>query len=230
MTVAELLAALEESEARMDKLEQERVAIASRAEGDPTLDGLLSDLAAAEAALRAHTSALRQLELEVGEIRERAGSHERAIYDGSVRNPAGLERRQHELATLRRQIAQLEDLELEHMGLVEADEAEVSRLRRASEGRRAELVVVRARDSERLSAQLAERAAAEAAIRDALAEIPEATQRLYRRISARRQPAVARVVGVSCGGCRLPLPHRILEEVRGGQVVTCENCERILLL
>ena len=230
MTVVELLAALEEAEARLSKLEEERRTIAARADGDPTLDGLLSDLAAAEAALRSHSSTLRQLELEVGEIRERAGSHERAIYDGSVRNPAGLERRQHELTTLRSQIAHLEDLELEQMSLVEEDEAEITRLRRASEDRRSELVRVRGEDSNRLGTLAVEQAAAAAATQQALAQIPEATLRLYRRIAARRQPAVARVAGGACGGCRLPLPHRILEEVRRGQVVTCENCERILLL
>jgi predicted nucleic acid-binding Zn-ribbon protein len=54
--------------------------------------------------------------------------------------------------------------------------------------------------------------------------------RTYERTVARRRPAVAKVVNGTCSGCRLPLPSRLLQEARQDQLVTCENCERILLL
>ncbi len=230
MRSVELLAQLAEAESRLGILVEESRARARRATSDSALDGLAGELEEAEQTLRRDSSSLRQLELEVSGIRERASSHERALYDGSVRNPTDLQRRQHELDSLRAQISSLEDRQLEQMEIVEADQGELVRLRSAVEQRRQELAAIRLSDQERSPDQAAEVDSARVEIEDLTSQIPDPVLRVYRRVALRRQPAIARVSGGTCSGCRLPLPHRILEELRGDQLVTCENCERILLL
>ncbi len=230
MRQAELLAELGESESRLRSLVEESEAMVRRAGSDAVLERLDKELEEAEQALRQDTSALRQLELECASLRSRATSHERALYDGSVRNPADLQRRQHELDSLRAQVDGLEERQLEQMELVEKDEAGLRRLRSSLEERKQQLADLRQRDQQRVPSKDEEIAVAQGEIASLTAQLPDSALLTYRRIAKRRQPAVARVVGGTCSGCRLPLPHRILEELRGDQLVTCENCERILLL
>ena len=52
----------------------------------------------------------------------------------------------------------------------------------------------------------------------------------YERIATRRRPALARVRGNLCLGCRVDIPpQQCIEIQRGERVITCGNCQRILL-
>ena len=230
MRQAELLAELAESERRLQALLEESEAIARRAGPDAVLEGLARERQERERALREASSALRQLELEAASLRDRARSHERALYDGTVRHPADLQRRQHELDSLRAQMDGLDARQLEQMEQVEADEADLSRLDSALREREREVSAERQRDQQLAPAQEEALTLAREEIDRITAQLPEAALTTYRRLARRRQPAVVRVAAGTCGGCRLPLPPRILEELRRDQLVTCENCERILLL
>jgi predicted nucleic acid-binding Zn-ribbon protein len=183
------------------------------------LQGALSQLA----------STLRQEELEVDELRQRAASHERAIYGGSVRHPAELGRYQHEIRMLRERIATAEERELSGMEEQERVEADLRAAQAAAGARSAELERLRAEDEARGPGLDRELAAAEAERADLASKLAPAVLRLYASTAARRRPAVSRVQGGVCSGCRLPVAHRVLEEARSGRPVTCENCERILL-
>jgi len=228
--VAERLAALADAETALRRLEEELSAIETRAASDPELDELGRSAHELEERARVRASQVRQMELEVSEIRDRARSHERALYDGSVRNPADLQRRQHELDTLRHLIGAREEAELEAMEEMELVEATMVDARARRDRRKTELEALRAEDRERAPALARDSESVRSEISTLSADLPDAALRLYRRVAARRQPAVAPVVGGTCSGCRLPLAHRILEEARGDALVTCENCERILLL
>lgn len=230
MRLGESLAQLAEVESRLDALTAEGLAAAARAAGDPTLADLEQRAAELEQSLRRATASLRQIELEVDGLQQRARGQERSIYDGSVRNPADLQRRQHQLQSLREQIASREEVELAEMEGQEQLTAELARARAAVGQRAQELERLRQDDASRAPGRAAEAEAAAAERDQILAELPESALRLYRRIAARRQPPVAMVVGGICSGCRLPLPHRLLEEARHDALVTCENCERILVL
>lgn len=230
MKLAETLAAIEALDRRRADLEAEVEAGRRRAQGDPELRQLDSRQQELTGQERSRASGLRQLELEVAELASRVKSHERAIYDGSVRHPADLQRRQHELQTLRSRIASLEERELAEMESQEALQGEIVELTGRAEARR-RLVDGQLEQDRSGQPQLAAELGVVAAERDQLAgELPAAALRLYTRTAARRSPAVARVVAGTCSGCRLPLPPRVLEELRRDQLVNCETCERILLL
>jgi len=168
-------------------------------------------------------------EVEQEALRARLGQQERALYDGSVRHPADLQRREHELATLRDRLRAREDALLEQMAAHE----ELGRELAAAAGHRDELA---ARRAERLQAddarrpELAAAQAQQAAQRATLAAaVPPPLLRLYEQTAQRRTPPVATVVRGACSGCRLPVPTRLVAEARGDTGAVCENCERLLL-
>jgi hypothetical protein len=52
----------------------------------------------------------------------------------------------------------------------------------------------------------------------------------YEKIATRRRPAAVRVRGTLCLGCRVDIPpQQCIEIQRAGRVITCGNCQRILL-
>jgi predicted nucleic acid-binding Zn-ribbon protein len=230
MRLAEQLAQLDELEARIKALKAEQAAAAARKAGDAPLAALRGQLQDLEARSKHAASQLLQSELEVETLRTRAKSQERSIYDGSVKHPADLQRRQHELETLRATIESREERELVEMEAQEEMAAEMASVRSAAGARAAELERQRGDDTDR-APQLAAELEAAGVERDELTTVlPAAALRTYQRTASRRQPPIARVVGGTCTGCRLPLPHRLLEEARHDALVTCENCERILVL
>jgi predicted nucleic acid-binding Zn-ribbon protein len=230
MKAAETLAEIEALDLRHQALTGEQEAAAVRAKTDPTVRQLRQGRAQMEAQAQEQDLALRQLELETAELGGRVKSHEKAIYDGSVRHPADLQRRQHELQALRTKIAGLEETELAQMESQEQTASELAELRTRLDDREREVERLRRADRDRALGLAAELAAVEAERLRLVESAPGAAVRFYERTVARRQPAVARVVGGTCSGCRLPLAPRLLQEARGEQLVTCENCERILLL
>ena len=230
MKLVETLAAIEALDLRRVELLSQQEQAAVRAKTDPAVRQLRQRRAGLETATQQQASSLRQLELEVAELRDRVKTHEKAIYDGSVRHPADLQRRQHELQTLAGKIGEFEETELAQM---EAQEQTARELREVtSELAEREREVEQQRAADRGNApNLAEDLTAVDEERRQLAEgLTPSVLRLYERTAARRRPAIAKVVGGTCTGCRLPLAPRLLQEARQDHLVTCENCERILLI
>jgi len=230
MRLAEQLAVLDVVEGRIKSLLAEQSTVAARKSGDADLSSLQAQVRELETRSKHAASQLLQSELEVEALRQRARSQERSIYDGSVRHPADLQRRQHELESLKATIDRREEGELVAMEEQEALASELGSTRLAAELRSAELERQRAEDATRAPLLAAELSTAQEERNEIIAELPAAALRTYQRTAARRQPPVARVISGTCSGCRLPLPHRLLEEARHDALVTCENCERILVL
>jgi predicted nucleic acid-binding Zn-ribbon protein len=228
--LVETLAAIEALDLRHAELLSQQEQAAVRAKTDPTVRQMRQRRAGLEGLSQQQASSLRQLELEVAELRDRVKTHEKAIYDGSVRHPADLQRRQHELQTLAGKIGEFEETELAQM---EAQEQTTQELRAVtSELAEREREVEQQRVADRGNASnLAEELGAVDEERRQLAEgLAPSVLRIYERTAARRRPAIAKVVGGTCSGCRLPLAPRLLQEARQDHLVTCENCERILLI
>jgi predicted nucleic acid-binding Zn-ribbon protein len=220
---------LQELDHRLELLRTGRAAADKRAAGDAEQMALHRRVQELRASLSQLASRLRQEELEVAELRERAASHERAIYGGSVRHPAELERYQHEIRMLRERIAAAEERELAAMEEQERLESDLRSAETKAEARTAELERLRAEDSGRRPALEQELRDADAERAELAAQLAPAALRLYTSTAPRRTPAVVRIEAGVCSGCRLPVAHRVLEEARAGLLVTCENCERILL-
>ncbi len=229
MSDSQRLFDLQELDHRLELLRTERAVADKRAADDPEQRDLSRRVQELKASLGQLSSRLRQEELEVEELRERAASHERAIYGGSVRHPAELERYQHEIRMLRERIAAAEERELAAMEEQERLETDLRSAEAKAGARSAELERLRAEDAERRPGLEQELQEAEAERAELAAQLGPTALRLYASTAPRRTPAVVRIEGGVCSGCRLPVAHRVLEEARAGRLVTCENCERILL-
>ena len=229
MSESQRLFDLQELDNRLELLRAERAAADRRAAEDPEQRALGRRVQELRASLSQLASRLRQEELAVEELRERAASHERAIYGGSVRHPAELERYQHEIRMLKERIAAAEERELAAMEEQEQMEAALRAADAAAGVRAVELERLRSEAAGRRPGLEQELQAAEDERAGLAAQLSPASLRLYAATAPRRRPAVVRIEAGVCSGCRLPVAHRVVEEARAGRLVTCENCERILI-
>ena len=62
------------------------------------------------------------------------------------------------------------------------------------------------------------------------AEVAHEALQVYDQIKGHKGTAVARVEQGTCRGCRIALPTTELQQVRGGGLVRCSSCGRILFL
>jgi predicted nucleic acid-binding Zn-ribbon protein len=226
---AEQLLELQRADDEVERLVREVAAAEAALAGDPELDRARATAVAAAEEQREAELRVRALDGELDSLRARAKTLDRQLYGGSVRNPAELLTLQHELEAIKAQVSEQEDTTL--VAMEEAEQATSARQAAdqavsAAEQRRAE---EQGPQTQRLG-QLRQQHASAVVARDALvAQVPEKSLALYRRVAARHSPAVARVVGGTCSGCHLPLgAHEAHEARTGTALVQCPNCDRIL--
>jgi len=193
---------------------------------------LSADVVRAETEVKDLTREVRRLESDVDTVRQRAARDRQRLDSGSA-TPKEMTNLQHEMESLARRQADLEDQQLELMERLEAAE---SALATAQQG------VLGAREARERAEQLRD---------DALADITDGTARheaaraavaggisapllsLYDRIRAQTGGTGAAMLQArACQGCRIELNGRELAAVRNAdphEVVRCENCGRILV-
>jgi len=136
----------------------------------------------------------------------------------------------HEIERAQQVISECETRLLEGMDAIETARAACAvadgagRETAARQG--AEAQALDAREQE-LDAELARLRAARARI---IAACDAKLIEQYERIATRRRPVIARVRGTLCLGCRVDIPaQQVIEIQRAERVITCGNCQRILL-
>jgi predicted nucleic acid-binding Zn-ribbon protein len=136
-----------------------------------------------------------------------------------------------EMEHTKTQISACETSILEGMDAVEAARTATENAetldREASDRKEAEVREIEAR-AERLEAELAQLNAE----RDAVGPMLDvAILAAYEKIAKRKRPALALVKHDTCEGCRVGIPaQNYIEILKGEELVTCGNCQRILLV
>ncbi len=193
---------------------------------------LSADVVRAETEVKDLTREVRRLESDVDTVRQRAARDQQRLDSGSA-TPKEMTNLQHEMESLARRQADLEDQQLELMERLEAAEAALAAAQQGVAG---------AREARERAEQLRD---------DALADIADGTGRheraraavaegitapllsLYDRIRAQTGATGAAMLKArQCQGCRIELNGRELAAVRNAdphEVVRCENCGRILV-
>ncbi len=202
--------------------------------------GQLDDTLALEEHRRAHQAlvdelaatrgALRDAELELASLQDKARATEEALYSGRVTSSKELENLHRDLDVLRRRISALEETALEAMtrvdDLVEAERRAAEELRSFEETWTREREQMAA-DYRSLRARLRELQEERARLRE---QLDPAVLRLYDELWAKKggqplSPLCDRV----CQTCRVTQPsHKVQLVALGNEVVTCEGCGRIL--
>ena len=170
---------------------------------------------------------------DVEQVRQRATRDQQRLHSGAVGSAKELESLQHEIGSLSRRQAELEDVELEIMERLEEIQGRVSKLRTELEGTRAESIeAVRRRDTafseHDRDAQFVQQQ------RDAvLKDVPADLLNLYEKLRADLGGVGAAPLRQRrCEGCRLELNATEISHIRAAapdEVLRCEECRRILV-
>lgn len=152
---------------------------------------------------------------------------------GLITNPKDLERMTHELESLERRIASLEDDEIGVMEKLEEAQAALDSLaaqRTAADERLAVLTESRDARTADIDAQLDALAHERAPLADGL---PDQLLALYDKLRAQKAGIGAAALRArQCGGCRLTLDNAELAQIKAApsdEVIRCEECQRILV-
>lgn len=169
------------------------------------------------------------LNLELSAVNEKAKREEVRLYSGTVKIPKELADIQLGLESLGRRSSALEDELIEAMIMVEDIERED-----VEAGRELEAIETRwAKDQERFKAEQSDLIRA---INDLIdqrkqhltlvsSESMAAYQNAIRRAG---NMAVVLLKGSRCSGCQVTIPANLVKSTEDGNLVTCDNCSRVL--
>jgi predicted nucleic acid-binding Zn-ribbon protein len=224
------LVALQNLDTSIRKLQAELEAIPQRrAEIESEFDRRAFEVRALETRREEARHARTRLETEVGEQRVRVERAERNLMSSKKQDEYTAAIREADAA--RRQISTLETQILEQMEALEKVEAllteradEITSLNSDREARLQSFDDETRQQADRLTTNRAER-------ERLVAALPKSIGALYVRISARIRDgvAVAEARNGACMACFMALRPQAMAQVRRGEeVVTCDNCNRIL--
>jgi uncharacterized protein len=175
----------------------------------------------------------KKADADVEQVKTRRTRDQERLDSGRVSTPKELESLQHEIVSLERRIADLEDVELEVMERLETAESRQRELSaRAAEFADRQAGLESSRDAatkelDEQRASLTERRTAVAA------ELPEPLVATYTRLRERQGGIGAgELVGKRCMGCRMELNPSDLSKIAAADpnvVLRCEECGRILV-
>ncbi len=230
MSHALTLYRLQQTDTRLDQVRARLRAIADSLENNPALQAAREQAHSAENLCAAAESALRETEFSAQSLRIKLETAESNLYSGRIQNPKELKDLQNEVAALKRQMATLEDNQLEAMLNVETarEKAEQSQaaLRQVEARVVSENSLLRGEQSN--LTHEAERLTAE---RNATTDtLPAPALQLYDSLRQKKRGlAVARVSENACGACgNLLTPAQSQAARQANQFVHCASCGRIL--
>jgi uncharacterized protein len=172
----------------------------------------------------------KSTEWEIDDLTTKIKDIEKKLYSGKISSSKELSNLQQEAEDFKKRRSQFEDKALELMDQVElarknvaTADNELAKLEAQWQAQQKQLAL----DLEQLKANqttLENKRQEQASIIDAMATST------YQELRKRKGSAVAKVEQGICLGCRIALPSSDLQQARGGGMVRCSSCGRILFL
>jgi predicted nucleic acid-binding Zn-ribbon protein len=230
MSLAGQLYKLQQFDLELQKKQQELTEVEDQLGDNKALVAAESRLASQKEQLDDARKKQKSSEWELEDLQEKIRQIDSKLYSGKTKDPKELVNLEKEVKGLKSQTTTKEDALLGLMSLVEEMEArlktttgELERLKKEWEQRQETL---RPRKSE------IEIALAELQVeRSRLAEqIDSETFNIYERIRLTRGQAVVKVERGRCLGCHITVPTSQWQKAKAGDLIQCNNCNRILYL
>jgi hypothetical protein len=226
----EQLIALQKTDTSIRRLQADIQAIPQRrAEIEKEFDQRAFEIRAIEARRDLAREERARKEAELAEQRARAERADRNLMSSQNEHEYTAAIREADAA--RKAASQLETQILEQMEIFEQAESQLQERAPEVERLGGEMQTRLAEFEEQTRRQEAELAAARTERERLMAALPKNMSSLYNRISARIRDgiAVAEARNGSCTACFMALRPQMMSEVRrGDEIITCDNCNRIL--
>lgn len=172
----------------------------------------------------------KNAEWELEDLQERINHLNNKLYDGTVKNPKELLNIEHEAESLKGSLSTKEDELLELMSQVEEMETKVKtgtkefqQLQQEWQQKQENLNRGKVEVDTVLTTLAKNR-------RELTQQISPEALNLYEQIKLTKGQAVAKVEQGRCQGCRITLPISRWQKARAGDLVQCNNCQKILYL
>ncbi len=230
MSIAKQLYQLQEVDLEIESSEQALQQIAGQLGESEVVVEAQNKLALESQRLEELKRQQHSLEWEIDDLTGKLAAAERELYSGKISNPKELANLQHEVDGLKARRSELEDKALEVMDQVEltvksvaAKSNELKKLKTEWHSQQQRLSA----DMEQLKTVLSELKSKRQLLS---AKIDPQTVEFYQQLKKQKRQAVVKVVQGICRGCRISLPSIELQRARGGSLVQCSSCGRILFL
>lgn len=174
---------------------------------------------------------LTKADQDVQLVRDRAARDQQRL-DAGIGSAKDMQALQHELESLARRQATLEDEELEVMERAETLDADVARAEADRDSLAAEIAEVTGERDAKAQALQSDRSEVAAGREAIVADVSDDLVALYDKIRAQSGTGAAPLQQRRCGGCQLELNNVDLGRIRAAEadeVLRCEECRRILV-
>lgn len=221
---------IQKIDSQLDLLKNRLVEIEKLLNEDQVLRQARLELSQAEEKLQTARRDLKQTEDAVQSQQIKIEETESSLYGGKIHNPKELQDLQHDVASLKRYLSDLENTQLEAMLALEQAEEQVK-------ARQAELLDVQSQQATLQAANLGAKVTClkeierqEAERKAAISKVPQDDLQLYERLrQQKRGIAVVAVADGSCSACGSTLTPAEWQNARSpSQISFCPTCGRML--